>query len=472
MSVVAPSRKRLVASLHRLLVRRLLGMTAVICALFAGVTYIQLYSNYDEAILESSMSGAEDFRELILPQLDAPGGLDKQAVQAALDSLSGGLRRPSLGFTVSARILNADSRVVAQRSATSYVLAPQVAQYISAHGYAFRPGQAVQSRSLVIIGGKPHVHLAVSLANSRGQVAAYAESVYAVSQLVQDDIRKGTLGTVGLVVLVVLATSLLLYPVIIRLLRRVTRLSVHLQEANLETLRVLGSAIAKRDSDTDRHNYRVTIYAVRLAEALELPGAAIRSLVKGGMLHDVGKIGIRDAVLLKPGSLTPDEYREMQNHVQHGRDIVTQASWLADAVDVISGHHERYDGGGYDHGLAGTDIPLGARVFAVADVFDALTSRRPYKEPFAFEEALRLLELERGSHFDPVVLDAFRGIAQGLYDSVAGCADAELHEALNLIFQTYFIGDIETMLEGMEELVSGPGKAAAPGEAPGGEPQA
>ncbi|HWR03824.1 MAG TPA: HD-GYP domain-containing protein [Humidesulfovibrio sp.] len=455
MTVVQPSRKRLVASLHRLLVWRLLGMTALICALFAGATYVQLYANYDEAILESSMSGAEDFRELILPQLDAPGRLDAKAVQAALDSLSGGLRRPSLGFTASARILDADSKVVAQRSATSYALAAQVAQYLSAHGYVFRPGQAVQSRSLVLIGGKPHVHLAVSLVNSRGQVAAYGESVYAVSQLVQDNIRKSMLGTVGLVVLVVLATSLLLYPVIIRLLRRVTRLSVHLQEANLETLRVLGSAIAKRDSDTDRHNYRVTIYTVRLAEALELPGAAIRSLVKGGMLHDVGKIGIRDAVLLKPGGLTDGEYRVMQTHVQHGRDIVAQASWLSDALPVISGHHERYDGNGYDHGLAGTDIPLGARVFALADVFDALTSRRPYKEPYAFEEAMRLLELERGTHFDPAVFDVFRRIARGLYDSVAGCGDDELHETLRQIFQTYFIGDIETMMEGMEELVSG-----------------
>jgi len=449
------SRKRLVASLHRLLIRRLLGMTAVICVLFAGVAYVQLYSNYDEAILESTMSGAEDFRELILPQLDAPGRLDAKAVQAALDSLSGGLRRPSLGFTASARILDGDSTLVAQRSATSYALATQVAQYLKTHGYVFRPGQMVQSRSLVIIGGKPHVHLAVSLANSRGQVAAYAESVYAVSQLVQDDIRKGMLSTVGLVVLVALATSLLLYPVIIRLLRRVTRLSVHLQEANLETLRVLGSAIAKRDSDTDRHNYRVTIYTVRLAEALELPGGTIRSLVKGAMLHDVGKIGIRDAVLLKPGALTDDEYREMQHHVQHGRDIVTQASWLADAVDVISGHHERYDGSGYDHGLAGADIPLAARLFAVADVFDALTSRRPYKEPYSFEEAMRLLELERGTHFDPAVLDAFRRIACGLYDSVADCGETELKEALRQIFQVYFTGDIETMMAGMEELLSG-----------------
>ncbi|MHC1751025.1 HD-GYP domain-containing protein [Humidesulfovibrio sp.] len=448
-------RKGFTASLHRLLMRRLLGMTLVICALFAGATYVQLYTEYDDDIVESTLSGAEDFRTLILPQLDAPGGLKPDAVQAALDSLTGGVRRPSLGFTVYARILGTDSRLLAQRSATSYALAPEVAQYLEERPFVFPAGQAVQSRELVSIGGRPHVHMAVSLADSRGRVAAYAESVYAVSQKVQDDIRAGMFGTVGLVVLVVLATTLLLYPVIIRLLKRSTDLSVHLQEANLETLRVLGSAIAKRDSDTDRHNYRVTIYSVRLAEALSLSGAFIRPLIKGAMLHDVGKIGIRDAVLLKPGALTDAEYREMQTHVQHGRDIVAQASWLSDALEVISGHHERYDGSGYDHARAGADIPLGARLFSVADVFDALTSERPYKEAYDFDEAMRLLELGRGVQFDPGVLDAFRRIARGLYDEVAHSTEAELKHCLQHIFQAYFTADIEMMMQGMEELLSG-----------------
>jgi len=447
-------RTGLTVSVHRLLLRRLLGMTALICVLLAGAVYVQLYTRYDDAIIESSLRGAEDFRSVILPLLDQPS-LDARGIQAGLDSLSGGARRATLGYTVSARILDADSRILAQRTATSYQFAHEVAAYLDAHRFAFAPGEAVQSRALVRIGGKPHLHLAVSLNDSRGRVAAYAESIYAVSDKVVEDIASSMARTIGMVVLVVLATSLLLYPVIIRLLRRATDLSVHLQEANLETLRVLGSAIAKRDSDTDRHNYRVTIYSVRLAEALELPAEAIRPLIKGAMLHDVGKIGIRDAVLLKPGALTDEEYREMQVHVQHGRDIVSQASWLSDAVDVISGHHEHYDGSGYDQGKAGVDIPLGARLFAVADVFDALTSRRPYKEPFAFEEAMRMLELGRGVQFDPLVLDAFLRISQDLYDKTAGSGEAELKAALSRIFQTYFTGDIETMMEGMEQLLSG-----------------
>jgi len=448
-------RKGRMASLHRLLIRRLLGMTAVICVLFAAATYVQLYTQYDDVIIENSLSGAEDLRALILPQLDAPGRLNPDRIQATLDSLSGGTKRPALGFTAFVRLLGPDSEILAHRAATSYPLAGEVAAYLDSHRFTFRPGEAVQHRALVSIGGKPHVHLAVSLADSRGRVAAYAESVYAVSQKVQDDIKAGMFGTVGLVVLVVLATTLLLYPVIIRLLRRSTDLSVHLQEANLETLRVLGSAIAKRDSDTDRHNYRVTIYTVRLAEALGLSGASIRPLIKGAMLHDVGKIGIRDAVLLKPGTLTDAEFREMQSHVQHGRDIVAQASWLSDAVDVISGHHEHYDGSGYDSGRAGADIPLGARLFAVADVFDALTSRRPYKEAYDFDESMRLLELGRGTHFDPAVLDVFRGIARALFDTVAHSSEAELKACLQQLFEIYFTGDLQVMMEGMEELLSG-----------------
>jgi len=125
--------------------------------------------------------------------------------------------------------------------------------------------------------------------------------------------------TTGVAVIIVIVTTLLLYPTIIRLVRRLAGLSENLLDANLQMLGVLGSAIAKRDSDTDVHNYRVTIYSVRLAEAVGLDEATIRSLMKGAFLHDVGKIGITDAILLKPGRLTEAEFAEMKKHVSHGR---------------------------------------------------------------------------------------------------------------------------------------------------------
>src|SRR5690606_25377678 len=108
---------------------------------------------------------------------------------------------------------------------------------------------------------------------------------------------------------------------------------------------------------------------------------AMHALIKGALLHDVGKIGVSDGILLKPGRLTDDEFKEMRRHVEYGYDIVGPVRWLSDACDVVRHHHEKYDGSGYDGKLSNGQIPLAARIFAIADVFDALTSRRPYKEP-------------------------------------------------------------------------------------------
>ena len=242
---------------------------------------------------------------------------------------------------------------------------------------------------------------------------------------------------VVLTILTVLTTTLLMYPFIVSLIQRLTRLTEDLLEANIETLKVLGSAVAKRDSDTDAHNYRVTVIAVHLAEAMGLGNEQIRGIVKGGFLHDVGKIGIPDAILLKPGRLSADEFEIMKTHVNHGMDIVKRSAWLHDAVDIVACHHEKYMGGGYPNDLKGEAITVAARIFAVADVFDALTSKRPYKEALSFDEAMRILEEGRGAHFDPEVLDRFKGIAQDLYATLAG-RDDEPRLELERLTDQYF----------------------------------
>ena len=230
------------------------------------------------------------------------------------------------------------------------------------------------------------------------------------------------------------------------LLRRVVRLSEELLDANLEMLSVVGSAIAKRDADTDAHNYRVTIYSVRLAEAVGVGSKAMQSLIKGAFLHDVGKIGIPDHILLKPGNLDDSEFAEMQKHVAHGLDIVRRAAWLADAEEVVGCHHEKFDGGGYGSGLHAEDIPLNARIFAIADAFDALTSRRPYKEPLAFAAAMDILEKGRGTHFDPRLLDVFAAIARPLHDGFANRDDDHPREVLRGIVIRYFKQDMDALL--------------------------
>lgn len=211
------------------------------------------------------------------------------------------------------------------------------------------------------------------------------------------------------------------------------RLSAALLDANLEALAMLGSAIAKRDADTDAHNFRVVVYAVRLAEARGLPEEEIRELIKGAFVHDVGKIGVRDAVLLKPGRLETDEFTEMRRHVEHGLEIVRRSAWLARAAEVVGGHHEKFDGSGYPRGLAGDAIPLAARVFAIADVFDAVTSDRPYHRPRTLEETLELAREGSGRHFDPELVDRFLTIAPALHARFANRDEEPRREAAQIV---------------------------------------
>jgi HD-GYP domain-containing protein (c-di-GMP phosphodiesterase class II) len=303
------------------------------------------------------------------------------------------------------------------------------------------PASEDERVDVVWIDDQPHVWIAIPLANTAGQDVAHIEGVFAVSAAALADIDRRVLRAVLWVIGIVVLTSLAAYPTIVTLLNRVTNLTANLLDSNLETLQVLGSAVAKRDSDTDIHNYRVTVYATRLAEAVGLDGNAIRGLIKGAFLHDVGKIGVRDNILLKPGKLTDDEYAIMKTHVDHGLNIVKRSAWLEDATDVVGGHHEKFDGTGYSVGLRGQGIPYAARIFAIADVFDALTSKRPYKEAMSFDETMSILEQGRGSHFDPDVLDTFRCIARPLYDQFAGHDDETPKRELENIIDRYFTKD-------------------------------
>lgn len=247
---------------------------------------------------------------------------------------------------------------------------------------------------------------------------------------------RGLMAMINSMVIVLLTTAVL-YPVILRLTRRITRFSVQLLDANMDTLETLGSAIAKRDSDTNAHNYRVSIYAARIGEEMGLPARAMRTLIKGAFLHDVGKIGIPDDILLKPGKLDDDEFEIMKTHVEQGRDIIQRSKWLRDALEVVRFHHEKITGKGYPDGLSGEGIPVTARIFAIADVFDALTSKRPYKDAWSFDKAMEIMEEGKGSHFDPDLLDAFARISKPLYDRFGGKEEI-FQKELSEIITKYF----------------------------------
>lgn len=269
-------------------------------------------------------------------------------------------------------------------------------------------------------------------------IAGYFEGVYEVDETTMKSIMGIIFWSIGLVVIVVLATTLLLYPIIISLNKDLIKLSVDLSEANIGMLKTVGGAIAKRDSETNIHNYRVTIYTIRLAEAAGLSAGEIRAIIKGAFLHDVGKIGVSDSILLKPAKLSSEEFEIMKTHVQHGVDIISKYNWLKDAMNVVKYHHEKYGGSGYITGLSGEDIPVNARIFAIADYFDALTSNRPYKESFSLEKTMQILEENRGTHFDPKILDSFSMIAKALYTETNGMSDSDLEETLDRIVEKYF----------------------------------
>ena len=217
-----------------------------------------------------------------------------------------------------------------------------------------------------------------------------------------------------------------------------------LVESNVHMIRALGSAIAERDTGTNEHNYRVTIYAVRIATGLDLPRDGMRSLIKGAFLHDIGKIGIPDAILVKPSGLGKEERELMNSHVRRGAGILEGVTWLEDALDVVRYHHERWDGSGYLNGLRGTDIPLNARIFAVGDVFDALTSRRPYKVPYTFREALTMIRDEAGKQFDPQVVATFLDIAEAVFHEISQSDCTEKEAAIRGFMREYFGFEVES----------------------------
>ncbi|TAJ81102.1 MAG: bacteriohemerythrin [Gallionellaceae bacterium] len=184
---------------------------------------------------------------------------------------------------------------------------------------------------------------------------------------------------------------------------------LELEEARANAIRSLGVASEYRDNETGWHIMRMTNFAQAIAKAMGLPPDQRELLYVAAPMHDVGKIGIADAVLLKPGKLTDAEFDIMKKHTDIGVTILTGNDVLiAAARDIAGSHHERWDGTGYPQGLAGEQIPILARICSVADVFDALTSTRPYKKAWAVEEATNWIISESGKYFDPAIVDAFK----------------------------------------------------------------
>ncbi len=184
------------------------------------------------------------------------------------------------------------------------------------------------------------------------------------------------------------------------------------------TLEVLGAAIDLRDSPTAGHSRRVFLYSIEIAKTMGGLENQMRNIAMGAWLHDIGKLAISDAILLKPGPLTDEEREIMQRHVQIGYDLVKGIPFLADAAEIIFAHHERCDGSGYPRGLKTEEIPVGARIFAVADTFDAMTSDRPYRRALPFETSRDVIERGAGKHYDSQVARVFLSIPSETWEVI------------------------------------------------------
>jgi response regulator RpfG family c-di-GMP phosphodiesterase len=185
-----------------------------------------------------------------------------------------------------------------------------------------------------------------------------------------------------------------------------------------DTLDALGAAIDLRDGQTAGHSRRVALYSVNILKQMDGTPQQLKSLAMGALLHDIGKLAIPDAILLKPAALTEEERRIMQEHVRIGYDLVKRIQFLAGAAEIILCHHERWDGSGYPQGLKGFNIPLNARIFSVADTVDAMTSDRPYRSALPFQAARNEIERMAGIQFDSQVAAVFLRIPNETWEAL------------------------------------------------------
>ncbi len=418
----------------RTLVKRLVFGSLVVTLLLGGFVLWDDLERVDDAIIGVTQVEAEQVSPRLPVEFGAIDDQVRNSVRSMLASFLTERAQQADGHFIIAEIYDLDQHSIADSVMPG---AESIDKAIDAAGHRFSHRRVWYAKHL--IDGQLVIHVTVPLFTKAGTAQGWFEGAFIQSWPALARIALSGLRSSALVLIAIFATTALLYPVMASLSAGLIQRSQALLDANLGTLEALGGAVAKRDSDTSSHNYRVTLTAMRIAKAIGLSDQSFRALIKGAFLHDVGKVAIPDAILLKPGRLTPDEFTVMKTHVSHGLDVISHQDWLADAAPVVGGHHEKFDGSGYPRGAKGEDIPLIARIFAIADVFDALTSQRPYKSALPLEEALAIMIDGRGSHFDPVLLDVFLGLAPQLHVESANREEVALVDDLRMATKAAFV---------------------------------
>ena len=400
---------------------RITAVTILLSIIASPVAWLIERENAEKSIM---MLAAEESRLLLhhynAIDLAAPDAAERASIAAK--TISGGL------FDI-VEIYDRNGRKLAESMTDKGIT---VESTIPEHDAPNYTESSYESRKLP--GGHWVLRVFVPLRNSpddqHGAITGYLEGVRVVPEWQQQQIFFSSLSAALMVCLASLLCGAAIHPVVVRLSVDNERKARELLESHISIMESLGRAIAKRDSDTGAHNYRVAWIASRIAERMGLKGRDMQALIAGSFLHDVGKIGIPDGILLKGGKLNEAELNTMRTHVGQGEEIVAGIGWLVGANAVVAAHHEKWDGTGYPRQIAGKAIPLSARIFAVADVFDALCSKRPYKEPMNFEATMAILEKDTGSHFDPAVMAVFRTLALAIFNQLADSTEDEVRQLL------------------------------------------
>ena len=414
-------------NIHRILFRRLLISWLVVSAVVGGGVFLYGVERIDDQIVDIAIAESQKFAGQGLPLMRSATGNC-----TALEML---VEQYAREHFVMIELYDAEHHQLVKKVNPKHAALEKT---LSSRGHKFPQDQAYHYERFRHE-GQTLLQVLIPLRDSEKNIAGYFEGEFLVDEATMNRLHQELTLTLLAILSAVLLTVIVLYPVVMSLNRDVIRHTRELLLGNIELMEVLGSAIAKRDSDTNVHNYRVSIYAVRLAEAIGLPVDGIRTLIAGAFLHDVGKIGISDAILLKPAKLTEEEFSVMKTHVALGVDILAKSTWLQTARDVVECHHEKFNGTGYGQGLAGDDIPINARIFAIVDVFDALTSKRPYKNPLPFSEAMAIIERDAGTHFDPALVETFAGIAASLHAAISVATDVSVEAELKDIIARYYL---------------------------------
>ena len=388
-----------------------IALVSVVLALLAGtIAWFLALESAEESVV--ALANEESGRLLHrFDSIDLSGPQAEKHAQAAAYAIAGGLFDIAEIYDAKGKKL-AESLTIEGNAVEPQLPSHGTPRYQTASYESLKPGP-----KLWIL--RVFVPLRNSTTDVTAPITGYFEGVRVIPAWQQNQIFNNALAMALMAGFASLACGAVLYPGVVNLSKDNVRKAREVLESHIAMMEAMGRAIAKRDSDTGAHNYRVAWIAARIGEKMGLGNDAMQALIVGSFLHDVGKIGIPDAILLKPGRLDDTEMGTMRTHVAQGENIVGGIDWLVGANAVVAAHHEKWDGSGYPRQLQGDAIPIVARIFAVADVFDALCSKRPYKEPMGLDAAMAILEKDTGTHFDPSVMGTFRAIARETFDRLA-----------------------------------------------------